>query len=102
VIVGLDAGDVVATVEGLVITLRRSKDDQEGEGAKIGLRYGSTPATCPVRAYLAWVALAGISGGPLFRPVDRHGRIGDDRLPDKAVAGIVKRRLEGGPTGPAG
>jgi hypothetical protein len=31
------AGDIAATGEGLVITLRRAKGDQEGAGANIGL-----------------------------------------------------------------
>ena len=29
--------------------------------------------------------------GPLFRPVDRHGNLGADRLSDRAVALVVKR-----------
>ena len=50
-IVAFDAGDVLAPGEGLVITLRKSKTDEEGAGAKIGLPYGSTPcSTIPSRS----------------------------------------------------
>ena len=35
--------------------------------------------------------MAGISSGPLFRPIDKHGRIGPGRLSDRAVALVVKR-----------
>jgi hypothetical protein len=42
-------GPIVATGEGLVITLHCSKADQDGESAKIGL---PTPGTCSERAYL--------------------------------------------------
>ena len=53
-LVGLDVGDVLETRDGLVVTIRRSKTDQEGAGRKIGIPYGSHPQTCPVRAVDAW------------------------------------------------
>lgn len=90
-IVALDVADVTFTGEGLRIVLRRSKTDQEGEGQAIGLPYGSNPATCPVRALQAWLAVIGNEAGPLFRAVNRHGAISVARLSDKAVALIVKR-----------
>jgi hypothetical protein len=40
-LVSLDVGDVQFTGDGLVITLRFSKTDQEGEGRKVGLPYGA-------------------------------------------------------------
>ena len=57
-----------------MITLRRSKTDQEGAGRKIGIPHGRT-RHCPVAALDAWVARSGIDGGPIFRPVDRHGHV---------------------------
>src|SRR5690606_4872081 len=51
-------------------------------------------ATCPVRAVRAWLEASGIVEGTLFRPVDRHGRMADRRLSDKAVALVVKRCAE--------
>jgi site-specific recombinase XerD len=53
-LVGLDVEDVQDLEEGLVVTIRRSKTDQEGAGRKIGIPYGSHPQTCPVRALRAW------------------------------------------------
>jgi integrase len=44
-----------------------------------------------VRALRAWLERAVITSGPLFRPVDRHGRLGSGRLSDKAVALVVER-----------
>ena len=49
--------------DGLVVQLRRSKTDQDGEGRKVGLPYGSNPLTCPVRALRAWRDQAGIAEG---------------------------------------
>ncbi len=57
----------MATDDGLVVKLRRSKSDPEGKGRDVGIPYGSTPATCPVRALTAWKTAASISEGALFR-----------------------------------
>jgi site-specific recombinase XerD len=54
-LVALDVADVADTADGLVVTIRRSKTDQEGVGATVGIPYGSDPQTCPVRAYRAWL-----------------------------------------------
>src|SRR5690606_25025390 len=77
--------------DGLVVRLRRSKTDQEGAGVELGLPYGSDPLSCPVRALRAWLADSGIEAGPVFRPIDRHGRMARARLSDRAVAEVVKR-----------
>ncbi|MDP9350155.1 MAG: integrase, partial [Chloroflexota bacterium] len=79
----------------MVATLRRSKTDQEGEGRRVGIPYGSNPSTCPVRSLRSWLEASGIESGPLFRGVDRHGRLLPGRLSDKAVALVVKRRAQG-------
>lgn len=89
-LVGLDVDDVTETGDGLVVLLRRSKTDQEGAGERLGLPYGSDPATCPVRAWRAWLDASGVLEGPAFRAVDRHGRLGERRLSDRAVAEVVK------------
>jgi integrase len=83
--------DVAITRDGIVITIRRSKTDQEGEGRKIGIPYGSNPATCPVRSMQDWLEHCGFTEGPLFRPVDRFGRVAAFRLSAAAVAEVVKR-----------
>lgn len=90
-LVALDAGDVAVTREGLVVTIRRSKTDQEGEGRKIGIPYASHVETCPVRSLQDWLEKSGITAGPLFRPIDRFGRMASMRLSAAAVADIVKK-----------
>jgi len=87
-IVALDVADVEETVGGLVVTLRRSKTDQEGAGRRVGIPYGGRH--CPARALHAWLAAAGIAEGPLFRRFDRRGRLLPLRLSDKAVARLVQ------------
>lgn len=93
-LVSLDAGDVEETGDGLRIVLRRSKTDQDARGRVVGIPYGSRPQTCPVRALRAWVEVSGITEGPLFRPIDRHGNVRPQRLSAQAVARIVRRTAE--------
>ena len=81
------------TPDGLTIHLGASKTDQEGEGDLIGVPYGANVETCPVRAYKAWLTVSGITSGPAFRAIDRHGNMSDEALTDKAVARIVKRSI---------
>jgi site-specific recombinase XerD len=90
-LVSLDVEDCAFGKEGLTVTLRRSKTDQQGVGRKIGIPYGSNPETCPVRALRAWLETSGIAAGPLFRYVNRHGQMQPGRLSGYAVALIVKR-----------
>ncbi len=90
-LVGLDVEDCTFSKDGLTITLRRSKTDQDGAGRKIGIPYGSNPETCPVRVLQSWMELAGISTGPLFRSISRHGRVQTGRLSGVDVARIVKK-----------
>jgi|SRR5579871_462122 len=89
-VVALDFQALQFTGDGLVVTLRRSKTDQEGEGRKVGIPYGSNPDTCPVRALRAWLEASDLASGSVFRSVTRHGKIGP-RMSGYAVALVVKR-----------
>jgi len=72
------------------VLIRRSKTDQEGHGETIAIVRGHR--ACPVKAVKAWLSAAGITEGPLFRPVAKGGRLSNQRLTDKRVCDIVKRR----------
>lgn len=91
-LVGLDLSDLEWRSEGVVITLRRSKTDQEGAGNRKGLAFGRHPETCPVRALSTWLEAASIVEGPIFRGVNRHGELLPGRLTDRQVARMVKKR----------
>lgn len=93
-LVALDVSDLAFTGDGLEVTIRRSKTDQEGRGEKVGIPYGGNPATCPVRAVRSWLDGSGIVEGPVFRSVDRWGNLSAARLTDRAVALVVKRYAE--------
>ena len=87
----LNVADIVETKDGLELTLRRSKTDQEAAGIVVAVPYGSHPQTCPVRSLRAWLTQSGIAEGPLWREVDRHGNLGEERLHADSVARIIKR-----------
>lgn len=93
-LVGLDVADLSFTRDGLTITLRRSKTDQEGQGRKIGLPYGSNPETCPVRVLQSWLELTSMTGGPVFRSINRHGQVQAGGLAPIDVARVVKKLAE--------
>jgi integrase len=100
-LVGLDVSDVEFTPEGLVVALRRSKTDQEGQGRKVGIPQGGSPETCPVRSLREWLSVSGILAGPLFRSVNRHGKLQAGRLSDRTVARVVKRCAQAAGLDPA-
>ncbi|MEP0546341.1 MAG: site-specific integrase [Rhodothermales bacterium] len=87
----LTVSDLAFGADGLRVRLRRSKADQEGAGAVLGIHYGERPLSCPVRAVREWIRFFAITEGPLFRAVDRHGNVGDTALAPGSVARIVKR-----------
>jgi hypothetical protein len=66
------------------------------EGKDVGIPYGSTSTTCPVRALTAGLTTAGLSEGALFRGVDRHWRVGAVRAgrSRQKIASIQHRTLE--------
>ena len=83
----LDIGDLsFAGDGGLLVHVRRSKTDQEGEGST---HYAGTPAAALLRR---WLKATGIEDGPLFRRVHRSGAVGGGRLGVRSLRDIVKRR----------
>jgi site-specific recombinase XerD len=87
-LVALDVSDLEECPEGLRVTIRRSKTDQEGAGAVVAVYRGSIG--CPVAAVRDWLTAAGITEGALFRRVDKGGNLLAGRLTPQSVALIVK------------
>jgi integrase len=89
-LVALDLADAAFGADGMVLTLRRAKTDQEGKGVELGIPFGTSALTCPVLALRAWTKAAGIGTGPLFRGINKAGRLTSGRLSDRSVALVVK------------
>jgi integrase len=87
-LVALDVADLEEIEEGMRVSIRRSKTDQEGKGEVIAIVRGLV--NCPVKAVKNCLQATSITEGSLFRPVTKGGRVGNSRLTDKSVAGIIK------------
>lgn len=90
-LVNLDIEDLAACDEGLILTIRRSKTDQSGEGFRKGIPFGKNIEVCPVKAVALWLEASNIQSGPLFRGIKKNGKIRQSRLSDRVVALIVKK-----------
>lgn len=96
-ICALDLDDLRWTDQGLVVSVRRSKTDQEGRGAQVEIwRASREPRLCAPTAVDRWCALVRDRGGPeVFRPVRKDGMIRHRRLtPDgfrRVVVGLAER-----------
>ena len=88
-LVGLNIEDVEFTPEGAILTLRKSKTDQEGRGREVAIGYAKRPELCPVRALQSYIATLGRTTGPLFVSM-RKSQYTHSRLSTYAVALIVK------------
>lgn len=87
----IDIADLTFTADGLELYVPFSKTDQDAQGEIVAIPYGQHPQTCPVRVTRVWLAHladASVATGPLFRPIDRHGRIAARAHP---VAGRGRR-----------
>ncbi len=91
-LVALDVRHIERTPEGILVTIERSKTDQEGVGREVPILRGSKLK--PVFHLDAWLVAAGISVGALFRPVGKGGHVFDSRLTDRSVAEVVKHAAE--------
>lgn len=92
-LVALDVADCTFVREGVILTLHQSKTNQEGDEERKALPK-QAGKLCPVAALRAWLDAAAITTGPVFRSVNRGGKVSDRRLSDKAVALVVKRCAE--------
>jgi len=84
---------------GFVVTIRKSKTDQEAEGVKVYIPEApQNSPVCPVRAVEQLIARMNLKEGPLF--IRSHRRLDDffiprsgDRLSEQSVTHIVKKMV---------
>lgn len=93
-LVALDVADVRFVLEGVRLTLRRSKTDQAGAGRLVVIPHGPSGEPCAVDALRTWLRVADITEGAVFRPIDRWERIRPTRLGAGHVAVLVKRAAD--------
>jgi len=103
-IVALDVGDLEFCTDGLIVTIRRSKTDQEGQSYRLGIPFARSENErwCPVKAVREWLDISGLwdKSGAVFFFVGTAGKRWHTeiehrrRLRPKAVNTILARRLK--------
>jgi integrase len=92
----LEVSDLTFRSDGfLELTVRRSKTDQTDRGRVVGIAPGSTELTCPVRTLRRWLDAAGVTDGPVFRPIvaragGRREFVQPAGLGAKSIAQVIK------------
>ncbi len=91
-LVSIEVSDLTFSEDdaGLIVHLRHSKTDQEGEGCDVAIPFGEHEETCPVAAVRAYLRAAAIQQGKVFRGINRHGKPGSS-LHANSVATLLKR-----------
>lgn len=73
----------------MLLTIPHSKGDQESQGQRVVIARGSDRITCPVSALDDWLAVAGISSGPLLLGL-QYGRLTGEKLGPGDVSKVLK------------
>lgn len=74
--------------EGMLIHLPHTKTTQARE-----FRVPALSRLCPVTATQDWLRLGGLQHGPLFRRIDRWGRLSDSALHPNSIIPLLRRLL---------
>ncbi len=90
---GINVDDIEFFAEGLVLHLRRSKTDQEGQGREVAIPR-IRGKFCPCRCLSEWLAAAGIQEGAVFRSINQFDQASSQRLSGQSVALIIKRHAQ--------
>ncbi|HQT39641.1 MAG TPA: site-specific integrase [Acidocella sp.] len=85
----LTVADLVEKADGYEVVIRTSKTDQTGEGQTIAIPQGSRMK--PVEAVMAWLKAAGITAGPIFRPINKGGKVAEQAMTGESIAAVVKQ-----------
>jgi site-specific recombinase XerD len=95
-LVAMRVEDVVRVRQGLEVTLRKSKTDQEGRGRTVALPRSSDSSMCPEALFLKWLEVSGVTSGYLFRdtryycPTKEVQTFSEEPMKGDSVAKIVK------------
>jgi len=90
-LVALEIEDLREHREGVIIEVKRSKSDQEGEGLLKLVRLGRDSNTCPVRALNAWLTRASIKSGKVFRSISNDLQVTERPLSALGISRAIKR-----------
>ena len=86
--------------EGMTLFLPRSKTDRQLEGRRFACP--ALSRLCPVEAVETWLALSGLTQGPLFRKIDRWGHLSASGLTPSSIIPLLRQLLADGGIADAG
>jgi integrase len=93
-VAGLRMEHIDSRPDGLLVIVRESKTDQEGEGELVAIRRIEDSDYCPVSALRRWIDVAQVEEGAIFRGVPRTGYISREAITGRTVGNAVKRAAE--------
>jgi site-specific recombinase XerD len=91
-LVALQLADLELVREGLKLTIRHSKTDQEGAGQVIAVPSGKVLKPGP--RLNEWLSVRGGEAGPLFYRTDAQGMMTKEPMSDRSVARLIQRYAE--------
>lgn len=77
--------------EGIVITMPKSKTDQENIGTTVFIPFANSEL-CPIVSLKKWITAANIKIGALFRRIAKNANIADEALTPLSVSLLLKKR----------
>lgn len=77
--------------EGMTLFIPRSKTDRQLAGRRFACP--ALSRLCPVEAVETWLALSGLSHGPLFRKIDRWGHLSASGLAPSSIIPLMRQLL---------
>lgn len=89
-IAALDVADLEFSKRGLLVTVRRSKTDQTGEGQEIGIPFVPNAGLCAATAVRTWLDVAGITEGAVFRSFRLNRTMTPRRMNPGDIATLIK------------
>ncbi|RDH41872.1 Tn3 family resolvase [Zooshikella ganghwensis] len=75
--------------QGMTIYLPRSKGDRQNQGQTF--KAPALSRLCPVTAYQDWLAATFLSEGPVFRRIDRWGKLADQALNPNSITTLLRK-----------
>jgi integrase len=90
--VGRSVEDLITKPTGILVSVRRSKTDQDARGQLVGVARGDNRVTDPIRALDAWLKIRPAGPGAIFTRVVSPGSLTTVRIGPRAVSRLVQQR----------
>lgn len=98
----LHSPDISIRPGGLLVTIRRSKTDQDGNGQLVGVAAGNHPLTDPVGALADWIDLRPAGADPLFTRIHRFVGATSEPISARTVSRTIQSRARSAGLGDLG